>query len=142
MNIPLQLPLEATSLDSMSTHIDSIRIRANSLLDESKRGQMGQFMTPSSAARLLAGMFRDLSGDLNVLDAGAGVGSLTGALVERALESFDPSAIEANVWELDSILVESLHETLKICEERCRSLDVSFGGLPRLLSVYSDRVTC
>ncbi len=103
---------------------------------------MGQFMTPSSAARLLAGMFRDLSGDLNVLDAGAGVGSLTGALVERALESFDPSAIEANVWELDSILVESLHETLKICEERCRSLDVSFGGLPRLLSVYSDRVTC
>ncbi|MAD44300.1 MAG: modification methylase [Oceanospirillaceae bacterium] len=128
MNISLPLPLETNSLDSMSTHIDSIRIRANSLLDESKRGQMGQFMTPSAAARLLADMFRDLSGDIKVLDAGAGVGSLTGALIERALESFSPNTIEANAWELDSILVENLHETLEVCEERCQSLNVSFGS--------------
>ena len=114
MNISLPLPLETNSLDSMSTHIDSIRIRANSLLDESKRGQMGQFMTPSAAARLLADMFRDLSGDIKVLDAGAGVGSLTGALIERALESFSPNTIEANAWELDSILVENLHEIFKV----------------------------
>lgn len=104
--------------------VDERRIQANGYLDEATRGQKGQFMTPASAARILAGKFRDLSGDLNIIDAGAGVGSLTTALVERALSDFSPTEINVNAWELEGVLVENLNHSLKLCEQVAIESDV------------------
>tara|TARA_R110001583_G_scaffold76235_1_gene208927 strand:+ start:15716 stop:17236 length:1521 start_codon:yes stop_codon:yes gene_type:complete len=108
---------ECNALKTLANTVDGIRIEANKLLDEDTRGKKGQFMTPASAAYILAGMFRDLDGELNVLDAGAGVGSLTTALVKRALTDFQPTCINANVWELENVLVENLNRSLVLCQE-------------------------
>jgi len=111
------LAMKCNALYGLLDTVDERRIQANSYLDEATRGQKGQFMTPASAARILAGKFRDLSGDLNIIDAGAGVGSLTTALVERALSDFSPTSINANTWELEGVLAENLNHSLKLCEQ-------------------------
>lgn len=109
--------LEYNALENLVSTVDEIRTQANGLLDEDTRGKKGQFMTPSSAASILAGMFRDLGGELNVLDAGAGVGSLTTALIKRAFTEFQPTSINANVWELEDVLVENLNRSLVLCQD-------------------------
>ena len=45
---------------------------------------MGQFMTPAPVARFMASLFRSRRLSLRVLDAGAGVGSLSAAIVAVA----------------------------------------------------------
>ncbi|MCD9498842.1 Eco57I restriction-modification methylase domain-containing protein [Photobacterium carnosum] len=116
------------ALETLVSTVDEIRTQANVLLDEDTRGKKGQFMTPASAGGILAGMFRDLNGELNVLDAGAGVGSLTTALVDRALNGFQPTAINANAWELEDVLVENLNRSLELCQEASNESQVAFGS--------------
>ncbi|WNJ95421.1 Eco57I restriction-modification methylase domain-containing protein [Vibrio ruber] len=111
--------LQCSTLETLVDTIDEIRSLTNEQLDESTRGQKGQFMTPAAAARILSNMFRDLNGELHVLDAGAGVGSLTTSLVNRALRDFQPTSITANAWELENVLVENLNRSLDLCHEAC-----------------------
>ena len=61
-------------------------------------------MTPPPTARLMASMFDDLSGDIHLLDAGAGVGSLTAAFVEEACQrQTKPDSITVNNYELERL---------------------------------------
>lgn len=122
------MALEFNALETLVGSVDEIRTQANGLLDEDTRGQKGQFMTPASAARILSGMFRNLDGELNVLDAGAGVGSLTTALVERALSEFQPTSINASAWELEDVLVENLNGSFALCREASEESQVAFGS--------------
>ncbi|EGQ9057468.1 modification methylase [Vibrio parahaemolyticus] len=120
--------LQYNALETLVDTVDEIRTQANGLLDEDTRGQKGQFMTPASAARILSGMFRNLDGELNILDAGAGVGSLTTSLVERALREFRPTSINANAWELEDVLVENLNRSFVLCQEASAESQVAWGS--------------
>lgn len=120
--------LQHNTLEILVDTVDEIRIQANGLLDEDTRGQKGQFMTPATAARILSGMFRNLDGELNVLDAGAGVGSLTTSLVKRALRDFQPISINANAWELEDVLVENLNRSFVLCQEASTESQVDFNS--------------
>lgn len=91
------------------------RVRASSELLASRRGELGQFFTPSAIAELLASMFDPCSGRARLLDAGAGVGSLTAALVARAVTEEWPAEINATAVEVDEDLLPILKETLVEC---------------------------
>ena len=106
--------------------VDSIRERANSELDEKVRGKLGQFMSTSAVSELLAGMFETSSGDISLLDAGAGVGSLTAAFVQQAA-SCNLSSLHATCYEISDILYHHLQSTLKLCEEEARGNGISWG---------------
>lgn len=97
--------------------VDEERIQANGLLCNESRGKKGQFMTPCGVAQLIASKFNNLNGDISILDAGAGVGSLTAALVSRAIRDFDTSSITINAWEIESKLVESFEKNMQLCQE-------------------------
>ncbi|MBL0451379.1 Eco57I restriction-modification methylase domain-containing protein [Aeromonas caviae] len=105
--------------EQLQQQVDAIRKHANTLLDESSRGSKGQFMTPNAVAKLLANQFNDLSGDISILDAGAGVGSLTTALVARSIQYFSPTRIVSNTWELEPVLVEHLNQSLALNRAQC-----------------------
>ncbi|WP_421295839.1 Eco57I restriction-modification methylase domain-containing protein [Aeromonas sp. 604534] len=109
---------------SLSNRVDDIRLKANPLLNEATRGEKGQFMTPASVARLLASMFSNLDGELHVLDAGAGVGSLSAALIERAIEKFQPSSITTHAWEIEDVLVEHQKLSISECASDCQNQNV------------------
>lgn len=93
----------------MSIVIDQIRREASSLLDAQRRSEFGQYMTPSSIAEFMASLF-SYQGQIRLLDAGAGVGSLTSAFLERALQH--GTDVDAETWEIDSILGGYLKNTL------------------------------
>ncbi len=66
---------------------DFFRIDASKKLDPKVRGRLGQYMTPAPISRFMASLFSDVSGDVRVLDPGAGVGSLTSAFAERCVRA-------------------------------------------------------
>ena len=76
---------------SLNHAVDSIRKTANMKLDEKLRGKLGQFMSSSAVSELLTDMFESFTGDIRLLDAGAGVGSLTAAFVDKATLNFAQS---------------------------------------------------
>lgn len=72
------------------------------------KAALGQFMTPASVAGFMASLFPDASGPRRLLDAGAGLGALTCAVLDRWQ---DPgAAVEA--YEIDPRLREHLTATL------------------------------
>jgi adenine-specific DNA-methyltransferase len=103
---------------------DVNRLEANKKLDEKLRGKLGQFMSSSAVSILLADMFEVVSGEHRLLDAGAGVGSLTAAFVERVKN--DATSIDSTCFELSSVMNHYLSDTLRHCLEACESNGVQW----------------
>jgi len=128
VTVPPSLPL-SISAESLSAWVDNCRVEANRLVDKSRRSELGQFFTPAPIAELMASMFagRPASSRIRILDAGAGVGSLTAAAVADFCQRETlPSAITATVFEIEPHLLEYLATTLRACEDVCRQKDISF----------------
>src|SRR3989304_2749624 len=86
-------------------------------------------MTPAPVARLMAGMFENLTGELHLLDAGAGVGSLTAAFIEEACSrKARPASITATAYEPDPILARHLERTKAACREACQHRGIRFAA--------------
>ena len=101
------------------------RVDAALKLDPKKRSVLGQYMTPAPIGRFMASLFTDLSGDLRILDPGAGVGSLTAALVERLCN--EPAKPRSVVWvcyEIEPLLTTYLSNTLKEAEIQCQAAQI------------------
>lgn len=107
---------------SLNDIADVNRVEANGQLDENLRGQLGQFMSSSAVSKLLADMFENVEGEHRLLDAGAGVGSLTAAFVER-VKSYTKS-IDSTCFEISSVMCRHLSDTLKNCSIVCATNDV------------------
>jgi len=89
--------------------LDQVRRTANRQLNPKRKAELGQFMTPESVAKFMAGLFSDRAGAIRLLDAGAGVGSLTAAFLDR----WGSDDVCATVYEVDGTLASYLRETLR-----------------------------
>ena len=99
---------------------DINRIHFCSKLSLKQRSELGQFLTPAVVARLMVGQFNNLSGHINLLDPGAGVGSLTAAFVERLLtNSHQVESLFITAYEVEASFIPSLEECLNQC---CQAL--------------------
>jgi adenine-specific DNA-methyltransferase len=121
MNDMLKLP----EITAINLQVDAIREQANAELDEKLRGKLGQFMSSSAVSALLAKMFDDMSGDIRLLDAGAGVGSLTAAFVSEAVEEAD--SINSVCYEISEVMRRHLNETFNLTEGLCIDNDVTWS---------------
>ena len=95
---------------------DITRIHFSSKLNIKRRSELGQFLTPATIARFMAGQFSDLAGQIRLLDPGAGIGSLTTAFVERLLGS--PNPVEScfiTAYEVEPSFLSSLEQRLTEC---------------------------
>lgn len=107
--------------------VDFFRLDANRKLDPERRSDFGQFMTPPATAQLMASMFDAKHEELTLLDAGAGVGSLTAAFVSEVCSRENkPKSIRATAYEIDAELCEYLASSLRQCKQTCESLGVAF----------------
>ena len=88
--------------------LDARRAEANSRLDPVTKAELGQFMTPSSIAGFMADLFEPIATNANLLDCGAGIGSLTIPAAQRV----NPASIE--VWEIDPTMRSYLREGLQV----------------------------
>lgn len=93
-------------------HLDPIRLDVSTQLDRKQRSELGQFMTPTSVADFMAGLFPPPANHpIRLLDAGAGIGSLTSAFLERWGHG-NGSGIEVTAFEIEPALRLRLAETL------------------------------
>jgi adenine-specific DNA-methyltransferase len=105
---------KSSLLDTVSVpSIDDVRAAANNRLDPKRRVALGQFMTPSVIARFMASMFQKWPKRIDLLDPGAGVGSLSEAFDARFLENARPdSVLSIGAYEIEPMLVGYLNERL------------------------------
>jgi adenine-specific DNA-methyltransferase len=88
--------------------IDAVRQQANARLEAKRKAALGQFMTPSSVAQYMASLFGLVAAPVRLLDAGAGVGSLSVAFLRR----FGDAKTHVTAYEIDPVLREYLEATL------------------------------
>ena len=106
---------------------------ASSKLEPEIRSELGQYMTPAAIGRFMAGLFSDVSGDLRVLDPGAGVGSLTAAFVERLCDDpVKPVSVSLVCCEVAPELIGYLSQTLKES-----ALQLEAARIPTNSSIHS-----
>jgi adenine-specific DNA-methyltransferase len=106
------------------------RRRRHSTASRSARAAMGQFFTPMPTARFMAGMALSNNPHVRLLDAGAGVGSLTAAFVaELSARQSPPDHIAITCFEVDDHLLADLERTLGEIRlaAHSRGVDVTFS---------------
>lgn len=98
----------------MLSALEKSRLRVSKNTDAARKSQLGQFLTPAGTASFMAGLFMGKAErECRLLDAGAGIGSLTSAFFERCLSGnlcFDEISVSA--FEIDSLLHQELNRTL------------------------------
>lgn len=99
----------------MLSELEQSRLAISRAADPKRKSQLGQFFTPAEIARFMAGMFVQGANDsCRLLDAGAGIGSLSAAFLERwASGDFNFQRIELDAFEIDESLHPCLSQTLE-----------------------------
>jgi tRNA1(Val) A37 N6-methylase TrmN6 len=96
--------------------VDEARARVSQATSEAKKSALGQYMTPAPIAEFMASLFPKVeAGEVQLLDAGAGIGSLTSAFLDRILESRAATAT-VTAYEIDSDIFAELQSTLALYE--------------------------
>lgn len=80
------------------------------------RSTYGQFFTPSGVSEHLASLLDyPKNGEWRLLDPGAGVGSLTAAVIAQCIARGFAGTVEVTVHEIDDSLIPVLTETINDC---------------------------
>ena len=104
----------------MLATVDSVRLHISPKLDTKRKSQLGQFLTPATVAGFMASLFptADLS-SCRLLDAGAGVGSLTSAFLDRWEKGgFTFKDVTIDAYEIDDLVRQYLEENLSKYSDR------------------------
>lgn len=107
---------------------DLYRVETDRKLDPAHRSEMGQFLTPSVVAQFMAAMFANRPEALHILDAGAGVGSLTAASIAEVCAKWKPKpqSVTVTAYEVDAVLRSYLRMTLEECATVCKYSGIAF----------------
>jgi len=110
------------------SQIDFLRLDATRRLEQTTRGELGQFLTPQPVAQMMAAMFASGAPIISILDAGAGVGTLFAACVaDLSSRRRPPKEINIVAYEIDSLLVDYLNDTLRLCQQVCEEKKIKFS---------------
>ena len=118
--------LERLDLERLGT---SNRLAA----DPKRRAELGQYFTPETVARFMAGMLQvDIPTDtIHILDAGGGSGILTAAAIAELCirpKNTHPKNLHATIWEIDDQFTTDIAHTFDRCHTICNQAGIEFTG--------------
>ena len=117
--------------------IEAFRKPATEILDPELRRKLGQFFTPQSVAEFMAKLFKCNKTHVRILDAGAGTGILSAAIIQKLLSRKKlPENISVTAFEIDTQLHAYLYDTYRLCGELCSKKGVAFS-----VDVQDDFIT-
>ena len=95
--------------------IEHTRIKVSKLTDAKYKSKLGQFLTPEPIAKFMASLFPTTeSNECKLLDAGAGIGSLSNAFFDRCQrKELKFKKIFLSAFEIDTSLCLELEKNLK-----------------------------
>lgn len=100
-------------MNNILANIDHTRQSFSSKTTSDHKANFGQYFTPASIAIFMASLFNlDDKKCHKILDAGAGIGSLTSALIQKIKDTNSNSLIEVTAIELDTKLITTLRHNL------------------------------
>ena len=118
----------AVQQHSLMERVEFFRMDASRLLSQDQRVTLGQFFTPAPTAQCMASLFDARQSRLHLLDAGAGVGSLTAAFVTMLCERpTRPESLTVTAYEVDPLLCDYLSATLDVCRITCEQAGIAFA---------------
>lgn len=95
-----------------------------------RQAALGQYPTPPPLADFMASLFTARWQSVRLLDAGAGVGSLSVALINRlCAQERKPKGIEVNAYEVDASLIPQLRANLDHCAQACAAVGIHFSAV-------------
>ncbi len=98
----------------MFSMVEQKRLRLSKSIEAKKKSRFGQFFTPEKIAVFMAGLFPDGTGPCRLLDAGAGIGSLSAAFLDRWRSGgFHFQGVTVDAFELDRALCPHLSQTFE-----------------------------
>jgi adenine-specific DNA-methyltransferase len=99
---------------SLLAAVERTRLRVSKSTDAKRKSQLGQFLTPARTAQFMASLFASKDNlDCRLLDAGAGVGSLSSAFLERCVAGeLSFRKVDVTAFELDDLIHEELNNSL------------------------------
>jgi tRNA1(Val) A37 N6-methylase TrmN6 len=104
----------------MLSILEQTRLKVSGRTDAKKKSQLGQFLTPANTASFMAGLFNTSGGECRLLDAGAGIGSLSSAFLDRCVNgSLNFKDIKLNAFEIDESIHNELQSTLSPYVYKC-----------------------
>jgi adenine-specific DNA-methyltransferase len=109
--------------------VDFFRLDASRQIGDEGRAELGQFFTFPALSEFMASMFTPRRNEVRLLDAGAGVGSLSAAFV-ASLSRWEqtPQSVSVTAYEIAPALSQYLQETLDECQAECERLGIRFSG--------------
>ncbi len=114
---------------SLLEYADSIRIATHKTLKKQK--QMEQYFTRAPIARFMANMMLyNNSEHINLLDPGAGIGSLMSACIDNICMIPDgqkPQSISVVLYEKDKSLIDHLTNVTKMAHKQCNLHGIDFS---------------
>ena len=97
--------------------------------DLDKQHELGQFLTPNPVAEFMASLFEIHRSEVHLLDAGAGAGALSAALVGGLCrDPRKPKRISITAYEIDAAQIEPLRARLEGCRRECERAGISFSA--------------
>ena len=114
-------------IETVWDDLEDIRRAAAAEIHPEHRKDLGQVLTPVPVARLLAEMFSDWRGNVELVDAGAGAGTLGAVAALGSLSSVErPASMRVLAWEVDSELAVRSKEALALVSERFDEAGIPF----------------
>lgn len=110
-------------------------------MPKKERKKYGQFFTSKETARFMAGLYTipDNAAQVRILDAGAGSGILSCALIERLEQSDSVRTIELTCYENDNNILELLKENLQFFQKNSeKNIQVQINTDNYITSQYLD----
>jgi hypothetical protein len=139
--------LKIMSIQLLS-HADSVRREVAPGIALKRKSALGQFLTPAPVARFMASLFPPSAlRECVLLDAGAGVGALSCAFLDRwaAGDGFSFRKVEVEAYEIDTTLRGHLSATLASYSERLpvsyRIISEDFIEAAAMQSLTPGRIT-
>jgi adenine-specific DNA-methyltransferase len=112
----MHLARQTTKLD-LSSYSAELQQRHEAATSVDSRKEKGQVFTPPQVCSFMAGLFTRIPDSFRLLDAGAGVGSLTTAVCDHVLTLRSPRQVEIVLYENDPALLPLLEENMRNCRE-------------------------
>jgi adenine-specific DNA-methyltransferase len=107
--------------------LDLWRLEASDQLDSKRRSEFGQFLTPSGIASFMASLFDGFHGEVRLLDAGAGAGTLLVATTLDALHRPElPTDISVTGYEIDPTLASYARRSTEALARSCLEVGIPF----------------
>jgi adenine-specific DNA-methyltransferase len=121
--------------------LDITRQKASKAIPTKTKSELGQYMTPSRIADFMASLFATRAAtEIRLLDAGAGIGSLSVAFFERLLEKSVVSNVTWIGYELDRNLATYLKDHIQAYKQEFQTVNIEFNYELRTVDFIEDAV--